>query len=78
MRLQAAGILAKLKYDVMNPPFAIPYPKMRVNQPISLSQLTTAFIAQAIGLSAALLAFFGEICVAKQREQLIKDQVIEI
>ena len=78
MRLRAAGILDKLKYDAMKPPFVIPYPKVRVDQPVTIYQLATAFIAQAAGLSAAILAFFGELCTAKVGAKLRQDQVIEI
>ena len=82
MRLQAAGILAKLKYDAMTTTpqfdFAKPLPKVRVNEPISLSQLATAFFALAIILSVALLAFLGELLVAKLRVKLSQDQIIEL
>ena len=78
MRLQATGILTKLKYDVMDPPFAKPYPKVRVNEPLSLPQLATAFIALAMGLSVALIAFLGELCGAKMRARLSQDEVIDL
>ena len=74
MRLRAAGILTKLQYDAMNPPFAIPYPKVRVNQPLSLSQLATLFFLQAIGLTCGIVALLGELCVAKLSAKSGQDQ----
>ena len=44
MRLRATGILAKLQNDAMSPPLANPKPRVRVDQPLSLSQLATLFI----------------------------------
>ena len=82
MRLQAAGILAKLKYDAMTQTalfeFAKPLPKVRVNEPIILSQLATVFFALAMILSVALIAFLVELIVAKLREKRSQDLITEL
>ena len=65
MRLRATGILSKLQYDAMNPPLARPRPRVRVDQPLSLSQLATLFIIQAIGITFGIVAVIGEICITK-------------
>ena len=82
MRLQAAGILAKPKYDAMTQTadyeFAKPLPKVRVNEPIILSQLATAFFALAMILSVSLIAFLGEFIVAKLRKKRSQDRTIEL
>ena len=65
MRLRATGILAKLQYDAMNPPLARPRPRVRVDQPLSLSQLATLFIIQAVGITFGIVALIGEIYMAK-------------
>jgi hypothetical protein len=61
-RLQASGILTKLKDDALNSPRPIPLPKLRINQPLSLAQMAPAMFIMITGLALAMVAFIGEKC----------------
>ena len=61
MRLRDSGILNMLYDHALNAPVMIPYPKVRVNQPLNLYQLGTAFMVVAGGLVLGILAFLAEL-----------------
>ena len=61
MRLRDSGILNMLYDHALNAPVMIPYPKVRVNQPLNLYQLGTAFMVMAGGLVLGILAFLAEL-----------------
>ena len=61
MVLRDNGILDKLKYDVLNPPFPIPVPMVRNNQALILRQLGIIMIILVVGLSIAIFVFFVEL-----------------
>ena len=72
MWLHDTGILEKLKYDVIRPPFPIPDPKVRRNQPLIISQLGIVMIILAVGHILSLPVFFCEIL--KGRGKKLKDR----
>ena len=65
MWLQDTGILKKLSDDALNPPMAIPDPKVRTNQPLTTMQLGGAMVVQVVGLAFAIIAFIGELTKKK-------------
>ena len=65
MWLQDTGILKKLSDDALNPPMAIPDPKVRTNQPLTVYQLGGALLVQVVGLACAIIAFGGELSKKK-------------
>ena len=58
--LRDSGILNKLYDDALKAPVIVPYPKVRINQPLNISQLGTAFMVVAGGLVLGILAFLME------------------
>ena len=62
MWLRDTGILKKLWADELNAPIHVPEPKVRVNEPLDVYQVGTAFIIEAGGLVLALLGFLLELC----------------
>ena len=61
MWLKDTGILEKLKYDAMNPPYLIPDPIVRFNEPLILKQLGIIMIFLAVGLFIGTIAFLVEL-----------------
>ena len=61
MWLRDTGILERLKYDIVRPPFHKPYPKARRDQPLIMSQLGIVMIVLAVGLGLSRLVFHGEL-----------------
>ena len=66
MWLRDAGVLEKIKYDVMNAPIAIPDPQVMYNQPLILKQLGIIMIVLVVGLVISTLVFFLEL-IKKQK-----------
>ena len=62
MWLRDSGILNKLYDHELNTTVEKPDPKVRVNKPLNIYQLATAFIVVAVGLIVGILAFFVEYC----------------
>ena len=60
MWLQDSGILKKFVHDELRAPVPIPLPKFKVNQPLNISQLATAFFFAIFGIVASTLAFLAE------------------
>ena len=58
--LRDSGILDKLYRDALNAPIIVPDPKVRVNQPLNINQLATAFMVMAGGLILGTLSFLME------------------
>ena len=61
MWLQDTGILKKLKDDELRAPIPIPLPKVKLNQPLSISQLAMAFFLAATGAVISISAFLVEL-----------------
>ena len=61
MWLRDTGILEKLKYDAMNPPYLIPDPIVRVDEPLILKQLGIIMMFLAAGLCIGTLVFLVEL-----------------
>ena len=70
MWLRDTGILEKLKYDIVRPPLSIPYPKVRRDQPLIMSQLGIVVIVLAAGLSLSLPVFFCELVKGRGKKNL--------
>ena len=66
MRLQDSGILRKLKNDALNPPWAIPDPIVRIDQPLSIWQVSTAMFTLVSGISLGTVIFIVELCTKKR------------
>ena len=62
MRLRDSGILNKIFVDELNAPDIIPDPIVRVDQPLNIYQLATAFMVMTGGLTLGILAFIVERC----------------
>ena len=71
MWLRDTGILERLKYDVIRPPFKIPYPKVRRDQPLIMSQLGIVLIILAVGLGLSIPVFLFELIKGRGKKALI-------
>ena len=60
MWLQDTGILIKLRDDELKAPNPIPRPKVKFNQPLSISQLATGFLLMTTGMLISISVFFAE------------------
>ena len=65
--LRDSGILNKLYENELNTAGIIPDPKLRVNQPLNIYQLATAFLLVAGGLTLGILAFFVESSLLRRK-----------
>ena len=72
MWLRDTGILEKIKYEIIRPPFPIPDPKVRRDQPLIISQLGIVMIILAVGHILSLPVFFYELM--KGRGKKLNDQ----
>lgn len=68
MKLQDNGILRKMEYDVMNPELLKPNPKVRCNTPISIYEMGTAFMVNAVGILMGIVCFLVELCKGRGRK----------
>ena len=68
MWLQDTGILNKLRDDELNPPTPIPLPKVKISQPLSVSQLAAAFLLAAAGIVMSITVFCGEFFKGKKSQ----------
>ena len=69
LRLQHSGILLKLKSDALNAPLPVSDAKVRVNQPLSVWQMSTALFVQMTGILLGTLAFFMELGIKKRNKR---------
>ena len=67
MWLRDTGALERMKNEVMRPPDLIPYPRVRQNQPLILSQLGIIMIIQVAGLLTGIITFFVELLKKKPK-----------
>ena len=74
MWLQNTGILDKMFYRVLNPPFEIPLPKVRANEPLNLDQLGTAAMVMAAGMIISSIVFLGELCCRNPEVHEVDDR----
>ena len=70
--LRDTGILEKIKYEIIRPPFPIPDPKVRHDQPLIMSELGIVMIILAVGHILSLPVFFCELL--RGRSKKLKDQ----
>ena len=75
MWLRDTGILERLKYDIVRPPVRTPYPKVRHDQPLIMSQLGIVMIVLAVGLGLSIPVFLREFMIGRKKKSL--DEVIE-
>ena len=66
MTLQEAGILRKFYYDELNAPVYEPLPRFKINQPIDINMMITAFMFMTVMLLLSLLTFIIEYCIGQR------------
>ena len=71
MMLRDNGVLRKMEYDVMNPELMKPDPKVRYNTPISIYEMGTAFMVEAVGILAGIVCFLVELCKGRGRKRAL-------
>ena len=64
--LRDTGILNKIKDDELNAPVKIPRRKIKIDQPLSIYEMTPAFLIVLPGLSLAIIAFAGELFMKRR------------
>ena len=69
--LRDNGVLRKMEYDVMNPELLKPDPKVRYNTPITIYEMGTAFMAEAVGTLAGIVCFLVELCKGRGRKRAL-------
>ena len=67
MWLRDTGILSKLRALELDAPVAIPYPKVRVDQPLNFYQLGSAFLAFIMGLIISIAVFLAELKLKRRK-----------
>ena len=70
MMLGDTGVLRKMELDVLSPDLYVPDPKVRYNTPISIYEMGTAFMAEAVGIVLGILCFLAELCKGKRNRKL--------
>ena len=66
MWLRDTGILTRIRALELDAPVAIPYPQVRVDQPLNLYQLGSAFLAFFLGLAISIITFLTEVRVKRE------------
>ena len=66
MWLQDTGILAKLRDNELNAPTKIPQPRVKINQPLTIYQLATAFVFAMFGIVLSVSVFLGELVTGRR------------
>ena len=69
MMLGDTGVLRKMEFDVLSPDLYVPDPKVRYNTPISIYEMGTAFMAEAVGIVLGILCFLAELCKGKRKRK---------
>ena len=62
--------MERLKYDIVRPPSSIPYPKVRRDQPLIMSQLGIVLIVLAVGLGLTFPVFLCELIKGRGKKTL--------
>ena len=62
--------MERLKNDIARPPFLIPYPKVRRDQPLIMSQLGIVLIVLAVGLGVTISVFLFELIKGRGKKTL--------
>ena len=79
--LQAAGLLYKLREDVMQSRREVPPPRYRVNQPLIMTQLAGAAAIMVIGLLLSVMIFLNELIstdkISTMRKKKKKDMLFQ-
>ena len=79
MWLRDTGALERIKNSIMRPPELILDPKVRLNQPLNLTQLGIIMIVQVIGLLLGTIIFLMEVLKkAKEKSVSKADDGIEM
>ena len=74
MWLRDTGILERLKYDIVRPPLPIPYPRVRRDQPLIISQLGIVMIVLAAGLGLSIVVLLGELVKGRGKKAFNKPE----
>ena len=61
MWMRDTGVLNKMKYDALNPPAAVPLPKVWKDEALNLSQLGIIMIIFVVGVFSSIFAFLLEL-----------------
>ena len=59
--MRDTGVLNKMKYDALNPPVAVPLPKVWKDEPLNLSQLGIIMMVFVGGVLSSIIAFVLEL-----------------
>ena len=65
MRFQDMGILKKFYEDELGAPIQIPLPQTADEDPLNLSQMSTAFLLYAFGMLCGIISFAIELTCRK-------------
>ena len=76
-RLQSAGLMYKLREDVMQTMREVPPPLYRLNQPLNLTQLAGSVAIISMGLLLAIMVFLYEMFRGAQKLKNAKLQSIK-
>ena len=71
--LRDTGVLTKIKFSVITPPMFIPDPKVRINQPLSPSQLGLIMIISVGGYVLSILTFMIEMTKGRNKRNERED-----
>ena len=72
MWLQDTGVLIKLRDSELKAPNKIPLPRVKLNEPLTVFQLATAFIFAAFGLVLSVSVFLMELVM---RRKIISESI---
>ena len=77
MWLRDTGNLDKIRGDFLNEKATvkIPIPRLRIDEPITIEPLATAFLLEVAGLALAFFAFLLEFCRSPDKSRKRATQV---
>ena len=61
--------MQKIRDEEINAPAELPRPKYRINQSLTLADLSMVFVVQSIGLLLGVLAFLGEYTYSRNNKK---------
>ena len=73
-RLHAAGLMFRLRDDVLQTRRDIPLPHYRFKQPLNLTQLSGSFAVLLIGLLLSVTAFLCELFKVRSNDENLKNR----